>query len=363
MSIESDLRPFVATIMTRHRLVHPTLEDILNSILTPAALLTAREEVEAAERKILNRLAKLKHPFHFRAHGDLADWVMRQAAAAVMRGMESEDPNLAMEITAQLLKDPRAPFDFALRLQDNDRDQSYHATLTDDLALDSDAESVPELRGRVFAYSYAVALDESCRTIREVIGALLAVGLAVSGWSLPEMELDFKLTGGFGTENQGIPIPGELTDLVSRTYLEDYVGVQSDQARPDPAERVRRQLEKVWQNRSERALEIRTACGLYARAEVATDPGVAALNYSMCLESLLLDEAVKDNVTARLKEAVAYRLGKSASDRHRLRKLTDRLYDFRSRYAHTGRIQADFALQGEWASIVREALEREIEAL
>jgi len=49
---------------------------------------------------------------------------------------------------------------------------------------------------------------------------------------------------------------------------------------------------------------------------------VAIINYAMCLEGLLLEHSDKDNVTARLSEAVAYRLGRSAEDRDRLRKLT-----------------------------------------
>jgi hypothetical protein len=103
------------------------------------------------------------------------------------------------------------------------------------------------------------------------------------------------------------------------------------------------------------------ACGLYARGEVATDPGVAVISYSMCLEGLLLDRSVKENVIIRLIEAVAYRLGKSADDRQRRRKLVRSLYDLRSEYVHTGTIQADFELQEGWARTARETLRREIE--
>jgi hypothetical protein len=293
-------------------------------------------EIAAAEREILKLMSR--HPF--RAPGDLSDWVLRHAAAAVIGGREPQDPNLVAEITAQLMKDPNSPFDFSVGLN-NESEQSYRATLSEDLVLEvrtevhddgSVSDLGAELRGKVSAYSHEVAVEESCRVIREVIGALLAVGLASKGWLFTTGdEPDFELTGGL---------------------------VRSS---AHPGDRVIQQLVRLWQDGSDRPQEIRTACGLYARAEVATDPGVAVINYSMCLEGLLLDRTDKDNVIARLTEAMAYRLGKSADDRERLRKLTRSLYGLRSEYVHTGRFQADFERQEGWARTASEALRREIE--
>jgi hypothetical protein len=88
---------------------------------------------------------------------------------------------------------------------------------------------------------------------------------------------------------------------------------------------------------------------------------VAIINYAMCLEGLLLEHSDKDNVTARLSEAVAYRLGRSAEDRDRLRKLTRKLYSLRSDYVHTGAVQPDLELGEQWALTAGDALRREIE--
>ncbi len=366
MSRESDLSPLVAKIIAGHKWR-----------FSPSGIPPANDssfaEVRSTEQDILRRMPK---PQPFRARGDLSEWVFRRAAAAVQGGREPQDPTLAEEITAQL-KNPNSPFDFSVGLE-SESEEPYRAPLADDLVLEVETEHdddtgwsthSAQLRGKVSAYSREVALDESCRMIREAIGALVALGLAsvyVDWWR--DDELDFTLTGGMVLEGDPEPPrpPGELIDLVFKTHIEDYAGSQLDQARAvrtsaHSANRVVTQLGRLWHDKSEHAQGIRTACGLYARGEAATDPGVAVINYAMCLEGLLLERKHTENVGARLSEAVAYRLGKSPSERERLRESTRSLYKLRSEYVHTGSIHADLDQQEDLARTAGDALKREIE--
>lgn len=95
-------------------------------------------------------------------------------------------------------------------------------------------------------------------------------------------------------------------------------------------------LAHVLGSTAPRALELRRVGAFLLRASVSADTGLALTYGFMCLEGTLLERTTTDNVQSRLVEAVAYRIGRSAADRARIRREVKELYDIRSRYVHTG---------------------------
>lgn len=70
----------------------------------------------------------------------------------------------------------------------------------------------------------------------------------------------------------------------------------------------------------------------------------------------------KSDITARLKEAVAFRLGKTSDERKDFRKKIKKLYDVRSRVVHTGDVPSGFDPE-DVIRLAREVLRKEIEEL
>jgi Apea-like HEPN len=92
----------------------------------------------------------------------------------------------------------------------------------------------------------------------------------------------------------------------------------------------------VISNNSERSKELRSAANLLFDAFATPDSGMAIALAFMSMEAILLESSTTDNVTARLSEAVAYRIGKSADKRRDLRQQVKKLYKLRSSFVHTG---------------------------
>jgi len=112
-----------------------------------------------------------------------------------------------------------------------------------------------------------------------------------------------------------------------------------------------------------RAASLRSAAILFADAVATTDLGRSVAFSLMALESILLERSNTDTILARLREAVAYRLGRSPEERADLRKQVGRLYDYRSSFVHTGQVSVPVAEQRAGLELVRIALKREINDL
>lgn len=129
-------------------------------------------------------------------------------------------------------------------------------------------------------------------------------------------------------------------------------------------ERRVRPLSGLFGSACERAVELRNAASLLARGATESDLGSTLGITVTCLEALLLEKDAHQDVTARLAEAVAYRLGGTAERRKDLRSEIRRIYRIRSTFTHTGRIEKDVAFSPIRRSIIevaREILRREIE--
>lgn len=111
------------------------------------------------------------------------------------------------------------------------------------------------------------------------------------------------------------------------------------------------------------ATALRSAAILYVDAVTTTDAGRSVVFALMALEAVLLERSVSDTILARLKEAVAYRLGSSPDSRAQLRKQVGRLYELRSSFVHTGEVQATEDQRRHCLDLVRAVLKREIDDL
>ena len=80
----------------------------------------------------------------------------------------------------------------------------------------------------------------------------------------------------------------------------------------------------------------------------------------MSMEAVLLDPKATESILARLREAVAYRLGKSSDDRRRLRKWIKELYQARCDFVHKGRVHEPSTVFNEARDIAADVLRREI---
>lgn len=97
-----------------------------------------------------------------------------------------------------------------------------------------------------------------------------------------------------------------------------------------------RPLVKLWANQTERGNELKHACEVLCRAYGSWEPAEMVFLSVMCLEGLLLPSNEKEGNTNRLKEAVAFLLGRTSEERKTYRELVGKLYDVRSKYVHQG---------------------------
>jgi hypothetical protein len=79
---------------------------------------------------------------------------------------------------------------------------------------------------------------------------------------------------------------------------------------------------------------MRTAARFARRAVTSLDPSDSFLNCAIAMESLMVDG--RDGVSARVRDAVALRLGESMTEREEIRSLVKRIYEVRSKFLHDG---------------------------
>jgi hypothetical protein len=146
-------------------------------------------------------------------------------------------------------------------------------------------------------------------------------------------------------------LPGDLDELENRR-----LGTANAAAALDPRLRA---LRNLLSNNSTQGEELRNAARLLFDSFAALEPGMAIALAFMSMEAVLLDSKTKESIVARLSEAVAYRLGRSAEQRKNLRKQVSKLYDARSSFVHTGKVDKSSTAVGEAREIACSVLRRE----
>jgi hypothetical protein len=235
--------------------------------------------------------------------------------------------------------------------------------------------SVVRVRGCVTAATVEGAVLNFERLLDAVFGAFRTVGLATFHESRsplakrplaklkaveprrPLDDLNVPLAAVYGDRLSGLifRFPSDLSDL-ERSLLD---AGQSEQA----IARHRRALTRVLAGTDQRALELRNACRLALNAEHSLDFGVLVSLAFSCLEGLLLLRQVKEEVLARLAEAVAHSLGGPVEEKERLRKRVKKLYEVRSAFTHTGMVGETAGARQEALDLMYRVIRREFSAL
>lgn len=180
--------------------------------------------------------------------------------------------------------------------------------------------------------------------VKALIGASISMGIAeplpvafsyetpvitLPHWTIDSVPLEPSVAG--LVNRIRFVVPGDLNELESKR-------LGNSDATPGAPEHRLRGVRNVLAIDSQRGRELCSAARLLFDAFAATEAGAAIAFSFMSMEAVLLDADSKADLLARLKEAVAYRLGKSADQRKHLRSQVSRLYDARSGFVHTGKV-------------------------
>ena len=219
------------------------------------------------------------------------------------------------------------------------------------------------LDGTVRAMSFAAASAVATEVAEEILGLGAVLGFFEITRFNPSRRHDARSSLSLGT-----PPAAPRPFPIRGPYLDATLGAKAlPPSAPDGPGPSRAHTEaclrKVAIGSTVRADQLRSASRFFLQGVAGDDAAQAILSLFTCLEATLLEQEKNEAVTARLTEAVAFRLGRSASDRDAIRKRLKKLYDFRSRVVHQGDRTIGWESLDELAALARAVLAREVEEL
>jgi hypothetical protein len=220
-----------------------------------------------------------------------------------------------------------------------------------------------ELLGCIEAPHAHYAVGRIERHIKTLAGTCIATDIAryyyarirqVPAVVIEGIPGEFHIDAGVGALAAGLVfgVPEDLDEISTRRAKAVGIG--------EAFSTTLKQVAYVIASPDDRAIPLRSAAVLFAEAVAATDAGRSVAFALMALEAILLERSNSDSVLARLKEAVAYRLGGSPDARGELRKRLNRLYEVRSSFVHSGETLAPESERRAGLEIVHRVLKREI---
>lgn len=215
------------------------------------------------------------------------------------------------------------------------------------------------LEGTVRAMSGAAAAAAATEIAEEVLGLGAVLGFFEIARFNPSRRHDARSSLAIR-----VPPAAPRPFPIRGPYLDATLGARTlpkSPGEPDPSRaEAEAALRKVATGSTLRADQLRSAARFYLQGVAGDDAAQAILSLFTCLEATLLELDKNEAVTARLTEAVAFRLGRSASDRDGIRKRLKKLYDFRSRVVHQGDRTIGWESLDELATLARAVLAREL---
>jgi hypothetical protein len=190
-----------------------------------------------------------------------------------------------------------------------------------------------------------ITTNEAFHSIEELLTTLLGLSMALGIAriiALRSLERpSIKLNDGLGD----MPMDGTLGAIVACTSFGlpgDLNDIEAALAKKGEFGRALESrmtaLEGVLTSHSDRAVELKASARLLFESCAAREGGKAITYAFMSMEASLLERNTTGDILSRLREAVAYRLGKTNQERRSLRGQVKELYGLRSEYVHTGRI-------------------------
>lgn len=225
------------------------------------------------------------------------------------------------------------------------------------------------MKGKIKAVVEGEVINRIEQHVKHFIGFASALGIAsqvprkIS--KLPVAQVEGR------SEFEVDPIISSLSAITVFHHPEENENVSSDKIlkmkeKDEITSDYLIKIKEIINSNNEHADKLKSAARLLIEALSSFDDGKTVAFALMSVEAVLLEGSKKSDILARLREAVAYRLGSSPSNREDLRSNVDKLYSARSSYVHTGQIrdpkeQREMALELAKGAIKKDILEYHIE--
>lgn len=211
------------------------------------------------------------------------------------------------------------------------------------IATSPNEKKVVVVTGHISVIFPEKAVKQIEQIVKDILGCSYVLGLSINYGILRlkdkpvTTEIEIVIAGEF-PEYIDLGIDPMLASMIKNTEFiipetKDEISMKRIESYPELAidDKIKK-LEKVILGTDDRGKELRNSIRLYFDAWSYTelDPGKSVAFALMSMESVLLESKTQD-ILARLKEAVAYRLGRSHDERRELRDVIGKLYDARSR--------------------------------
>lgn len=202
--------------------------------------------------------------------------------------------------------------------------------------------------------------------IQEVQGALLVFELAryrANSFEAPPE----TVIGRNSRFNMGVNIYSRATRCAPQLLLQPKISPKGEldirRGREGILEQKIRKIERLLQNTTPNSKPIRHACRMFLRSFDSWVDGEKAMLLSTTLEGLLLDKKNREDLSARLQDAVGFLLGRTHESRAELRNSMRDTYKLRSSYVHSGATsERNFDIERA-VDLVRQIIVKEISLL
>lgn len=352
------------TAMVEHLELHkPSHEDLISD----PAILSCWPNKRAYD--LANSVLEIIQPSPIGNPGDLFRIVTDEFVAELNENPGELSPDRVMKKIMKRLHNPLKNFRFSVLISAGSGialEVEIGGSHKLKLKMSSKLGTLPrtELSGTVSAIDEFSAISFIEDYIRILLGTALALGIAEPlpsiVYSIPkislagEIEIEAPLSASVGGLSSRIRfgVPNDLDELESKMIASGNLDTALG--------RRLRALTSVLTIESERGIELQNASKLLFDAFAAAPSGMAVAVAFMSMEAVLLDRNVTSSTTARLSEAVAYRLGNSAVERKQLRRQVSKLYEQRSSFVHTGCLPNGSTAFHDALTLASRVLQREI---
>jgi hypothetical protein len=219
------------------------------------------------------------------------------------------------------------------------------------------------MKGEIKAVSKNFTINRIEQHVKHFIGFASALGIALQApqkiSKLPEVQFEG------GTEVEVDPIISSLSAITVFHYPDENENVSSDKIlkmkeKEEITSDYLSKIKEIINSNNKHANKLKSAARLLIEALSSFDDGKTVAFALMSVEAVLLESSKKSDILARLREAVAYRLGSSPSNREDLRSNIDKLYSARSSYVHTGQISDPKEHREMALELAKDAIKKDI---
>lgn len=324
----------------------------------------------------LKVLAALKKPSPIKDIDDLNDVVFHVMMYQITKASKKKVPSFSSEdmkniavLISKRLDDPLQEYSFSTTISTlSNIGFNFEIGGRDKLKMKviSEENEPPRmaLTGKLKVLTNWYAASHIELHIKHIIGLSLALKLAFPMLQRAESIPHTDIKGKYFEES--IPLDPTVSALASMICFsqppKDELMVIRIKKRglSDVVEVLLEQIKVIMNTNDDHGSEIRSSARLLFDAIACFEAGKSIAFAMMSVEAALLESKKRSDILARLREAVAYRLGTSAKERSQLRRLVDELYSSRSEFVHTGIVSNAEKRRDKAIELATEVLSREV---